>query len=117
MRRLRVGIAGFGYIGQLHFIACNQLPGIEVIAVADRQLDASRVPAGVAMFRDYRDMFSLDLDTVHICLPTSLHLEAACDALRAGYHVLIEKPIAANMAEAERMMNEARIAQRYLYTG
>jgi predicted dehydrogenase len=114
---LRVGIAGFGYTGQLHCEACHRLPGVEVVAIADPAADPSRVPAGVFAYSDYRDLLSLDLDTIHICLPTATHAEAACLALQAGFHVLIEKPIATSTAQAEHMMSEADKVRRYLYTG
>lgn len=117
MSSLRVGIAGFGYTGQLHCEACLQLPGVEVVALADPAIDPSRVPIGVATYVDHRDLVALDLDTIHICLPTSFHAEAACLALQAGKHVLIEKPIGISTVEAERMMMEAQKASRYLYTG
>jgi predicted dehydrogenase len=114
---LRVGIAGFGYTGQLHCEACRRLPGVEVVAIADPAADLSRVPAGVTAYADYLDLLSLDLDTIHICLPTAIHAEAACLALQAGLHVLIEKPIATSMVEAEHMMSEAEKAGRQIYTG
>lgn len=117
MTTFRVGIAGFGYTGQLHSEACRQIPGVEVVAVADPAVDLSCVPPGVAAHADYRELLALDLDALHICLPTSIHAEAACLALRAGKHVLIEKPIATSMAEAEQMMAEARKTSRCLYTG
>ena len=117
MNSLRIGIAGFGYTGQLHSEVCQQLPGVEVVAIADPEIERSRVPAGASAYSDYRDLITLDLDTIHICLPTSFHADAACQALQAGKHVLIEKPIAASMAEAKRMMAEAKKASRYLCTG
>lgn len=114
---LRAGIAGFGYTGQLHYEACRRLPGIEVVAIADPMVDPSRLPPDVTTYADYRDLMTLDLDTIHICLPTVLHAESACLALQSGMHVLIEKPIATSTSEAESMMAEARRASRFVYTG
>ncbi len=55
-----------------------------------------------------------EVDAVYIALPVAMHADAAIAALRAGKHVLCEKPMAINFAEAERMVAEARAAGRLL---
>ncbi|MEB2360806.1 MAG: Gfo/Idh/MocA family oxidoreductase [Bryobacteraceae bacterium] len=118
MNELLVGIVGFGYTGRLHLAACRQLPGVRVVAVADNSAEAlSQVPSDLKTFRDYRDLLALDIDIVNICLPTAAHAAAACNALRARKHVLVEKPIATTTADARLMMEEAKEAGCLLYTG
>jgi predicted dehydrogenase len=118
VNELRIGIVGFGYTGRLHLEACRRLGNTRVVAVADSVPQALGQASGdLLKFRDYRELLSLDLDVVHICLPTSLHAEAALGALESGKHVLVEKPIAATVEEAEEMMTVAQKAGRLLYTG
>lgn len=118
MNELRVGVIGFGYTGQLHLAACRQLSNLHVVGVADPVPQAlEKVPGGVQRFADYRELLALDLDLVSVCVPTSLHASIACDALQAGKHVLIEKPIATTLADAERMIAKAADCNRLLYTG
>ena len=118
MNELRIGIVGLGYTGKLHLEACRRLENTRVVAVADSAPQTMDQASGdLLKFRDYRELLSLDLDIVHICLPTSLHSQVARGALESGKHVLVEKPIAATVEEAEGMMAVAQKAGRLLYTG
>ena len=117
MRDLRAGVIGFGYTGRLHSSAYEKI-GVRVIAVSDNDpavLDA--VPAHMGRFTDYRDMLASDLDLVSICTPTALHCRFTVDALTAGKHVLLEKPIATTVADAEEMIEAARQTGRRLLVG
>ena len=108
---------GFGYTGRLHSSAYEKI-GVRVIAVSDNDpavLDA--VPAHMGRFTDYRDMLASDLDLVSICTPTALHCRFTVDALTAGKHVLLEKPIATTVADAEEMIEAARQTGRRLLVG
>lgn len=118
MNELRVGVIGFGYTGQLHLATFQEMPHVHAVAVADPVPQAlEKTPAGVERFADYRELLALDLDIVSVCVPTALHAFIACDALQAGKHVLVEKPIAVTVADAERMIAAAAQADRALYTG
>jgi UDP-N-acetyl-2-amino-2-deoxyglucuronate dehydrogenase len=117
MRDLRAGVIGFGYTGRLHSSAYAKT-GVRVVAVSDSNsaiLDT--VPADMRRFTDYRDMLASDIDLVSICTPTALHGRATVDALTAGKHVLVEKPIAARVADAEEMIETARKTGRRLLVG
>lgn len=117
MSGLRSGVIGFGYTGQLHRKAYQQC-GIQVVAVAEARADVlEAVPAGIQRLADYRDLLALDLDIVSICTPTALHCEATMEALAAGKHVLLEKPIATTVAAAERMIEAERQSGKRLLVG
>jgi len=114
---LHAGIIGVGYMGHLHLRAYEDA-GVPVIAVADSNRSALQsVREGVQCCSDYRKLLESDIEIVSICLPTTLHCPVALDALAAGKHVLIEKPIAASSADAELMMAAARAADRRLFVG
>ncbi|HYM05485.1 MAG TPA: Gfo/Idh/MocA family oxidoreductase [Terriglobales bacterium] len=115
---LRVGIAGYGYTGQIHARACLAQAGARLTAIADSNPERLKdLPAGVRACRSYQELLGSGVDAVNICLPTHLHCRAALDALASGKHVLVEKPIAVNLEEAQSMLRAAKAAGRALYVG
>ncbi len=116
--RLRVGVIGAG-IGALHLGAYSRIPQVEIVALAG--LDDDRVRRVAAeynvpqTYRDYQDLLAAPgIDAVSICLPNFLHAPVSIDALHAGKHVLVEKPLARNVAEAREMIAAAAAARRIL---
>lgn len=106
---LRVGVIGVGNMGQHHTRVLGLLKDVELYGVADvnvtRGLDiASKYR--VRFFEDYHDLLGC-VDAVCIAVPTKLHHEVGLACLQAGVHVLIEKPIAASIEEAESLVNAA----------
>ena len=104
---LGVGIIGAGSISGNHALAYRCLPELaELVAVAD--VDWSRAKAAKQQhgfkdsYTDYSDLLSRnDIDVVSICTPPNIHTQVVVDSLRAGKHVLCEKPIARTLAEAD----------------
>ena len=117
MAPLRVGVCGSG-ITILHIAGYQKIPGVEVIAIAGPDVERCRAVAtqyGIPqVFVDYRDMLTLGLDAVSIGVPNKLHAQMAIDTLAAGCHVLCEKPLAINAADAERMVAAARGSDKIL---
>ena len=111
-KKLKVGVAGL-WMGAGHIAAYKAMPNAEVVALCDisepwlkQSQDTYDVPRG---FTNYRDMFpDADLDAVSLALPTKLHAEATIEALKAGKHVLVEKPMAVTTEEARRMAEVAK---------
>jgi predicted dehydrogenase len=115
---LRIGILGFGYTGRLHLKAWQQTPAADVIAVADTSPQArAQIPASIAALASYDELLALRPDAVSICLPTALHHAATLDAVATGSHVLLEKPIAATLAQACEMMAAASASRKTLFVG
>ncbi|NLN93942.1 MAG: Gfo/Idh/MocA family oxidoreductase [Candidatus Hydrogenedens sp.] len=113
-RKVRIGIIGCGAIAQeLHVPEYLQSGEAEIIALSDSKHSkakelAKRYDLSAKTYADYKDMLKKeDLDAVSVCLPNFLHCAATCDALKAGCHVLVEKPMAASMAEARKMIATA----------
>jgi len=107
-RTLRVGIAGCGAISRNHLEAFRAQENVEVVGVCD--VDPERaaataaawgVPAAVATVGD---LLGLGLDVLSVCTPHPTHEEVVLQAAAAGVHVLCEKPIAVDLASAERMV-------------
>ncbi|NIM05978.1 MAG: Gfo/Idh/MocA family oxidoreductase, partial [Armatimonadetes bacterium] len=123
MKKVRVGVVGTGFIAQeAHFPAYEKLEDVEVAAVADINLKRAKSVAekfGIPkVFKDYRRLLALDeIDAVHICTPNALHKPITIAALKSGKHVLVEKPIAMNAAEARAMIEASKKAKRLLMVG
>jgi predicted dehydrogenase len=117
MARWRIGIIGCGWAGSQHARAVQALADRAVLAaLADSDTDVVQRKAkewNVSTWTsDYRQLLTTTkLDAVSICLPHSLHSEVAVVAVEAGLHLLVEKPLAPTLAEADRMI-EAAAKQR-----
>jgi len=132
---MKVAVAGLGFMGATHLKAWKQVPAAHVIGVTSsnaRKLTGDLTAVGgnfggpgemmdFSNIRKYRSLEEVlgdpEIDAVDICLPTDQHGKAAIAALRAGKHVLIEKPMAMDEAETGSVLNEARCSGRTLMVG
>jgi predicted dehydrogenase len=95
---MRVGMLGRGFMGRTHLKALAEIPDIEVV----EERDIAKVIADPTV------------DAIDICLPTNLHAPVAIEALRAGKHVLVEKPMAIDKDAAWQMIAQAKKQKRVL---
>ena len=115
--RIRTGIIGVGSMGQNHARVYSEISNF--IAVADPVEAQGRKVAerfDVAWHEDYHEMLS-EVDAVTIAVPTALHCEVAKAVAAAGVHLLVEKPLAGNMADAEAIVVAAESAGVTLAVG
>ncbi len=121
--RLGVGIVGAGGIAQLaHIPNYQKLDGVEVLAIAEPNAETAKKcmeKFGIEKcFEDYRELLKLDgIDVVSVCTPNCLHKAPTIDALQAGKHVLVEKPIGLNAREGREMVEAAKKCSRQLMVG
>lgn len=107
MSALRVGVIGLGYFGERHARIYSALPNADLIAVCDR--DAQRAAAvsqrvGASALTDHKSLLACDdIDAISICLPDRLHTSVAVDAAEAGKAILLEKPLAHDLAHARQI--------------
>lgn len=103
---LRVAVIGVGYLGRFHALIYSRLPGVELVAVVDTDLDRAVAVAAEAGTRACPSAETLlgQVDAVSIVVPTSAHLAVARPFLAQGVHVLLEKPIAVNTAEGAELV-------------
>ncbi|GGJ02352.1 oxidoreductase [Alicyclobacillus cellulosilyticus] len=119
-RALRFGIIGAGNIGRVHAQTIAQLGGAaEVVAVTDAYLAlAEQLAADFQVRKVYASAAELladpDVDAVIICVPNKYHAQLAVEALQAGKHVVLEKPMAINATEAKKVVEAQRAADRLL---
>ena len=122
MKKVRFGLIGFGAWGQHHARAIAECPCAELAAIAVRspgaQAEARRLYPTAAIFGNYRELLArADVEAADIVLPTDLHYEVAADALRAGKHLLLEKPMALTLAHCDELLGLARRHERLLAIG
>lgn len=122
--KLRVAFIGAGGIAGQHLQALAAIPEVEIVALADINQDVMRAKAeqygvpGDNLFTDTKEMLEkIQPDAVDICTPNSLHAPNTIDSLKAGAHVIVEKPMAMNAGEAHQMIETARQVNRKLVIG
>ena len=113
MNKIRFGIIGAGMIGPFHAEAISQLDEAELIGVATTREKTAKPFAekfgAKVWYTDYHKLLRReDIDVVNICTPPFLNEEIAVAAARAGKHVIVEKPMAINLTEADRMITACR---------
>lgn len=105
---LRCGLIGCGRVAPRHAQSYQQLSETDLVAVADiKPSRAERFAQeyGATAYFDHRALLERDdIDLVSICVPSGLHAAIALDAMQAGKHVLVEKPIAITLEDADRMI-------------
>jgi predicted dehydrogenase len=113
MSKIRTAVIGAGFMGRVHTEGVRRLGNVEVVAIA--AITSGEAAAfGKAMgiektTGDYREILAdPSIQAVHVCTPNALHYQVAMDAMRAGKHVLCEKPLALSSAEAKEMAALAR---------
>ncbi|MBD2257529.1 Gfo/Idh/MocA family oxidoreductase [Pseudanabaena sp. FACHB-2040] len=116
---IRVGVIGIGNMGQHHARVLSRLKDVELVGVSDVNVERGLDTAGkyrIRFFEDYLDLIK-HVDAVCIAVPTRLHHAVGMACLQAGVHVLIEKPIAASITEAESLVNAAAASNCILQVG
>ena len=115
MDTITVGLIGLGDIIHVHLDALNANPEYRLVGVCDKspqRLRQRMTDLDVEGFENYQDLLDQKPDMVVITLPHYLHAPVAIDALNAGCHVLIEKPLAITMAEVNSIIETAQAQKR-----
>jgi len=114
---VKIGLIGLGDIIKSHIRAIREFAEIKISHVCDKdpqKLSHAMNALGCKGFTDYREMLGEDLDVVLVCLPHGLHCQVAVDGLRAGFHVMVEKPMAVSVAECNKMLATARDMDKHI---
>lgn len=128
----RIGIVGIGFMGMIHYLAAQKVAGSQVVAVCSRdrkklagdwtsiqgnfgprgqQMDLS----GLSRYENFADLLAdPQVNLVDLCVPNDQHADLAIQALEAGKHVLVEKPIALTTSDADKMVAAAKASGKLL---
>jgi predicted dehydrogenase len=117
----KAAVIGVGAMGRNHARVYNEMPEVELAAVADLKPELAREASrlyGARSYTDYRHMLEETRPTVvSVAVPTQAHCRVTLDALEVGCHVLVEKPIAATLEEGRDMIARAVELNRILTVG
>lgn len=119
MTVLRAGVIGVGHLGQHHARLYATLPDVTLVGVVDQNRERAELIGGrygARAFERVADLLPL-VDLVTVAVPTSAHYWVARACLEAGKHTLVEKPLAAQLAEAEELVELARRSGCVLQVG
>jgi predicted dehydrogenase len=119
MERLRLAVVGVGHLGQHHARILAAMPDVELVGVADIKPDRARAIAATYATTPYPDGAALvgRVDGICIATPTVSHVEVALPFVEAGVAVLVEKPLAASLVDADRLVAAAAARGTVLATG
>lgn len=118
-KKIRFAVVGCGHIGKRHAEMVVRDPGAELVALCDirpkEELGIEAYP--VAFFSDMTSLLQsgLDIDVINICVPNGLHAELAIQAIESGHHVVIEKPMALQVQDAERVLQTSLKYQKKVF--
>jgi len=120
-RKIRLGFIGTGGIAKnAHMTSLKNIEDIELVAVSDINRETAQAASDMfegkpKVYTDYKEMLKNEkLDAVDVCTPNLYHKQPSIDALNAGLHVIVEKPIAMSAKEAQAMCQAASKNERKL---
>ena len=115
---VKLGIIGLGHMGAYHFSACQLIPNISLIAIADPQEENwKKVKSNkIIKTKNYNDWLD-EVEAVIIAVPTNLHYKIAKDCLLKGKHILVEKPLTKNIDQAHELFQIAEKQKVALHIG
>ena len=118
---MRVAVVGVGAMGKNHVRVYQEMPDIELVAIADQDEVTAKETSQkfhVPAYTDYCEMVAQERpEAVNVAVPTQEHFSVVCELLNAGCHVLVEKPITASLEEARLLICAAERAGRVLMVG
>lgn len=110
MANLRFGLVGIGMMGRNHARVLHAIDGVDLVAVADPAGDKHGVSGSAAVVASVHELLAYDLDAAVVAVPTQYHLDAGLELAAGGVHALIEKPLAANPTEAQKLVDAFELA-------
>ena len=124
MKKIRLGIIGTGGISNSHVRAYKQMDDVEIVAGADiipgkarEALDRWELPEAKAFENTQEMLDTMELDAVSVCTYNSTHAECAIQAMRAGCHVLLEKPMTVTLEDAQAIRRVEKETGKILTVG
>jgi len=117
---MRVGVIGGGAMGQHHIRIYNEMNDVDLVGICDTDRNRAISLANsynTTPFFDHRELLKQELDAVSVVVPTTLHYSVAMDIIDSGTHLLVEKPIADTLENADKMIHAARDSKVKLMVG
>jgi len=108
IHRLKAAVFGTGFVGRVHLEGIRRLGFVQVYAIGESQKEkARRLGEEFHVEKTASDYHQIlddpEVDVVHVCTPNGLHFQMVTDALKAGKHVICEKPLSTSVENAEKL--------------
>ena len=118
-KRIRVAVVGAGEFGRNHARVYRELEGAELVGVYDESAERARAAAQEFQTTSFHSLEELRgrVDAASVAVPTVAHAEVGCRLMEMGFDVLVEKPMAVNLAEADALLQAAKKNGRILQVG
>ena len=120
MKKVRLGLIGMGMIGKLHAETMSKMKDIEFVAASDADAKHQKTAdeLGTKFYQSYEEMIGKEkLDGVVVAVPNELHLTVGATCAKKGLNILMEKPIAADLESADRLIQAAKENKVHLMVG
>jgi predicted dehydrogenase len=120
MAKVRLGLIGIGMIGKLHGETMSKMKDVEFVAASDVDTKHKKTAEdlGTKYYESYEEMISKEkMDGLVIAVPNELHLPVGATCAKKGLHLLMEKPIAADLDSADRLIHAAKENKAHLMVG
>jgi UDP-N-acetylglucosamine 3-dehydrogenase len=122
MKNVKCGVMGIGFFGEYHLRALMNIPFAEVVGICRRDEEKAREIAKKynikKYYTDYRELLAdEEIEMVTITTTVELHMQMAIDALKAGKHVFLEKPMGNNVEECEKIIAESKNTDKFIMVG
>lgn len=104
MTELRAGLIGLGMMGRHHARVLREMPGVDLVAVADEMGDPHEVAGSTPFCRSVEELIAQKIDMAVVAVPTAFHAAVGLQLAEAGIHTLVEKPIANTVAEGKLLV-------------
>ena len=117
---MKVAVIGGGAMGQHHIRIYREMKDVELVGICDTDRDRAISLAktnNTTPYFDHNELLKQDLDAVSVVVPTTFHSRVALDVINSGTHLLVEKPIADTLENADTMINAAHDAKVKLMVG
>jgi len=118
--KTRVGVIGGGAMGQHHIRIYSEMKDVELIGICDTDRNRAISLAksyNTTPYFDHRELLKQELDAVSVVVPTTFHYSVAMDVINSGTHLLVEKPIADTLENADTMIHAAHDAKVKMMVG
>src|SRR5262249_42293558 len=118
-KKIRVAVVGTGEFGRNHARVYRELEGVELVGICDENAERAAAVAQEFQTKSFSSVDDLrgSVDAVSVAVPTVAHAAVGCQLMEMGFDVLVEKPIAANIPEADALLEAAKKNGRILQVG
>lgn len=116
---LKIGVLGAGHLGKIHINCIKEIPGYELVGFYDSFKENALAVSKELQLKSFEQLDDLiaEVDVIDIVTPTLSHFECAQQALKAGKHVFIEKPVTNTLAEAEALIELSKKFKKKIQVG